>query len=179
MRTITTIILSFGVWTIPAWGQIIIQPRPVLPPPRPAGIILPPQPATAPGLMQPPRRVIFNPWYYGGYLPYYEPTPAPTVINNITIRVPQISPPPAPKPIEKKARLQLVIPRRSQVWLNGNAVDVNAVPLILESPDLRDGQTYTFNIKVVWMEGDQREERIRSVSVGLGEQKSVSYFASR
>lgn len=178
------LLIAFGILLAgrPAWGQIIITPRPLPAPPRPAGIILPPVlPAGAP-VVQPVPRIVVNPLWYGGYLPWYPQweQPAPTVVNNF-IPVPVLVPTaPAPQPVvEKKARLQLNIPRRSQVWINEKPVDVAAVPLLLESPDLKEGQSYTFDVKVVWQEGAQREERKRTVTVPVGEQRSLTYLASK
>jgi uncharacterized protein (TIGR03000 family) len=192
MKRNVTIILSLLFLACTANGQVVIVgTRPAVQPFRPQGIILPPVlPVQAPGLVQRPgfvrpvQRVAFNPyWYAGGYLPiypYYDVspmTPTPVVVNNIFTPAPAPVAIPAPPP-ETKARLQLNIPRRSQVWLNDKQVDIDAVPVLLESPDLKAGQKYTFNVKIVWMEGDKKEERTRSVTVAIGEQTSLSYFTA-
>jgi uncharacterized protein (TIGR03000 family) len=93
------------------------------------------------------------------------PVYAPTYV---TVTAP--SPPP-----DLRASVAMKIPMRSRVWLNGKEVDANVAPLVLQSPPLQEGQTYTFDIKVTWPEGNKTEERTRSMIVGAGEQTSLTY----
>jgi hypothetical protein len=101
------------------------------------------------------------------------------VNNYVPVPVPVLTTPAAPVVVEKKARLLLNLPPNSQVWVNDKPLDAAADPLLVESPDLQAGQRYTFAIKVVWMEGTQREERTRAVTVSVGDQKSLTYFAGK
>jgi uncharacterized protein (TIGR03000 family) len=177
----------------PAFAQLIARPAPHVG--RPAGVIQPPQ-LTIPGQGTPPNATLpprvpplfrpqfSNPFFgalgYGGYWPdYYD---EPLVNNNVapptapptTIIINTVAAPPPPPP-ELRSRLALTVPFRSTVYLSGKEVDSNANPIILESPVLQEGQSYTFHVKVTWTEGQNVEERSRSVTVEAGEQKSLTY----
>jgi uncharacterized protein (TIGR03000 family) len=194
MIRITTLAALALVFAGNAHAQIIIRGRPALPPPVPAGLgqkpVLPLpgsplQHTTA--LPRPTALRTFlgaNPYYnLGGYIPYwpgYYET-APTVINNyIPVPTPAPATPtlPAPKP-ELRAHLTLNVPPGAKVWLAGNEIDAAVAPLILDSPILKEGQSYTFDIKVTWVEGRTTEERTRKVAVDAGESKSLTYIAAR
>lgn len=165
----------------------IVQPAPVFPP-----VYLPIAPGalSTPGVgpARPPlRQFLLNPYYgvwgYGGwgydpYWPgYYETTPP---IVNQYIPVPTPAPAPAPEPVEPpRARLTLNVPAGARVWLGGKEVDAGVSPLVLESPFLREGQAYTFDVKVTWLEGTRTEERSRKVTVPADESRSLTYFAAR
>lgn len=172
-------------------AQIIIRTSP-----RPAGVIQPPS-LPLPGsplqhmTVAPPRNTlrpafVANPYYnWGGFAPYYpyypwyEDRPQTTIVNNVTLPAPQpVQVAPSPPP-ELRARLTLNIPAGSKVWLAGNEMDAAIAPLILESPVLKDGQTYSFDVKVTWLEGRTTEERKRVVVVDAGEMKSLTYFGAR
>jgi uncharacterized protein (TIGR03000 family) len=177
---------------LPAQAQVVRTGRPV----QPAGVILPPQlPVANPASARPappmrPFRPTLFPNYglfgYGGYyaypfLPYdgdYE-RPTTTVVNNyVTVSVPPVVAPPAP-PAELRARLTLDIPPNAKVWLAGKPVDAAALPMVLESPALRPGQTYTFDVKIAWREGDKTQERTRRMTVEAGNGATVTYFGGK
>ncbi|HVK09823.1 MAG TPA: hypothetical protein VM597_13690 [Gemmataceae bacterium] len=177
--------------SLPAQAQFIRTGRPA---PRPAGVIAPPQlPVANPASARPapamrPFRTFGYPNYglygFGGvvypYLPYdYDYDRPNTVVNNyVTVAPPSASVPPAPPP-ELRARLTLDIPTNAKVWLAGTPVDTAALPVILESPILQRGQTYTFDVKIAWREGDKTEERSRSVTVEAGSGSQVTYFGGK
>jgi uncharacterized protein (TIGR03000 family) len=128
---------------------------------------------------------VVNPYYFGGYAPiwpvwYDMPPPAPTIVNNYipAPAAPEVALPPAPPP-ELRARLTLNVPSGAKVWLAGIEMDSAIAPLILESPVLEEGQTYTFDVKVTWIEGRDTEERARKVTVDAGASKSLTYVAVR
>lgn len=173
-------------------------------PAQPAGVIRPVS-LPIPGSLTPPSPVApippaprafhtmsgLNPWFglggYGAYWPLYYDDPlsqpiipaaasAPTTnVTNITVAAPT----PPPPPPELRAKLTLNIPPHAQVLLAGKPVDTAALPVVLESPVLKEGQRYLFDVKVSWREGDKMEERSRSVSVDAGDSKSVTYLAGR
>jgi uncharacterized protein (TIGR03000 family) len=179
------------VTALPADAQLI---RPGRPQPQPAGVILPPQlPVGSAGTPRPNTPPLRGPGTFpthgllglGGYYPYYPYYPwdvpgsapaAPTVINNY---IPVPTAVPASTPPELRARLTLDIPFNSKVWLGGKVVDAGARPLIVESPVLKSGQTYTFDVKVTWREGDKTEERTKTVTVDAGRGATVTYFGGR
>jgi len=210
IRALTPLAVVFALCATAAADTVIIRNGS---PPRPAGVISPPQlpthgvpgspsPTTPPTTLPRPARVappIYYGGYYGayGYSPYwpvwYDTDPAgyagapypgygmggyaaPAAYSAPVVNVPVqntiVLPTPAP---DLKARLTLNIPMRSRVWLGGKEVDAKASPLVLESPPLQEGQSYTFDVKIAWPEGDKTEERARSVIVGAGDQTSLTY----
>jgi uncharacterized protein (TIGR03000 family) len=167
-------------------GNHVMQPQGVITGPTLGfpGALTAPSPS---GPVYPlPRPARFGAPYYGpwGYSPFwpvwYDTDPLPVV--NSVVPVPVYTAPsqtttivlPTP-PVELRARLALTVPLRSRVWVGGKEVDANAAPLVLESPPLRADQSYTFDVKVTWPEGDKTEERTRSVIVGAGDEKSLTY----
>jgi uncharacterized protein (TIGR03000 family) len=97
------------------------------------------------------------------------PMPKPAPISD---------PLPPPQPADLRARLTLNIPAHAQVFLAGKEVDAAATPVVLESPDLREGQRYNFDVKVTWKERDKTQERARVVTVDAGDNKSLTYAAA-
>lgn len=167
---------QFIIQTVPRPGVIQAPVLPLPGSPLQHSVVRPPQPRFKSAVLAHPY---YNLWGYAGYLPWYEPTPATTVVNNIYLPVPEsaiIVPPPA---AELRARLTLNIPPGSRVWLAGKEVDAAVAPLILESPVLREGQTYSFEVRVTWIEGRSTEERKRTVVVDAGDNKSLTHFAAR
>jgi len=180
-----TLIMVPGVF-----GQRVIQAPHV--PSRPAGVIAPPA-LPIPGSLTPPGYTpprphlrpflapnpYFNSWGFAPYWPTWSET-QPAVVNSfIPVPVPTLpSPTPVapPPPPELRARLTLTVPNGASVWLAGKELDANVKPLILESPILQPSQTYTFNLKVTWPEGQRTEERTRVVIVAAGDSKSLAYF---
>ena len=177
-------------------AQVIIRTGRPAPRPQPAGVIATPalpilgsplqHATTAPPIVMPRPYFQSSPYYLlgGGYVPYwpgwYETSP--TIVNNY-IPVPiAATPAPATTPqprAELKARLTLHVPTGAKVFLAGKEVDSAVQPLILESPVLKEGQSYSFDVKVSWIEGRQTEERARKVTVDAGENKSLTYLGSR
>src|SRR5262245_50749182 len=187
------------VFSAEAWAQLIARPGPRIS--RPAGVIQPPSLPIAGSLTAPsptsPARVFprpflgLNPYYgygYGGYAPYwpdyydYDSMNAPNV-PLATVpepkQAPISAPPTSAPPPETKARLTLNIPPGALVTLAGQEVDSAANPVLLESPDLREGQRYTFDIKVSWKERDKMQERARKVVVDAGDTKSLTCTAQK
>jgi uncharacterized protein (TIGR03000 family) len=136
-----------------------------------------------------------NPYYWGWGGGYYYPDyywPWPDMYNveptlPYTYRAAQFAAPvtyvtptyptvvaPA-QPTELRARLAITVPMRARVWIGDREIDANAKPLVVESPPLQAGQSYTFDVKVTWPENGKTEERTRAVTVGAGEQTSLTY----
>ena len=176
---------------LPAEAQVVRGGRPASVP-RPAGVpapILMPTANPASARPAPPMRpyrtagypryglVGFGGYYDYPYYPYDDDYDRPsTVVNNyVTVAPPPVTVTPAPPP-ELKARLTLDIPTNAKVWLAGQPVDAAALPVVLESPALRPGQTYTFDVKIAWREGDKTEERTRTMTVDAGSGATVTYF---
>jgi uncharacterized protein (TIGR03000 family) len=113
-------------------------------------------------------------WYDSDPMPEATYTPAPASAP-VYVIVPQ-APAAPPQPVELRATLNLTVPMRAHVTVGGKEVDAKVSPLILESPVLQAGQSYTFDVKVTWPSGDRTEERTRRVSVDAGDSKSLKYF---
>lgn len=147
---------------------------------------------TAPSPTTPPRPLpqpffggipYYGPWGYSPFWPvWYDTDPLPVFNNVIPVPVPVYTAPSQTtvvlpsQPEELRARLALTVPMRARVWMGDKEVDANSTPLVLESPTLRDGQSYTFDVKVTWPVGERTEERARRVTVGAGEQTSLTYL---
>jgi uncharacterized protein (TIGR03000 family) len=124
----------------------------------------------------------YGPWGYSPFWPvWYDTDPIPVVNTVMPVPVPVYATPSqttivfAAAAAELRARLALSVPMQSRVWVGGKEVDARSAPVVLESPPLQEGQSYTFDLKVTWPEGDKTEERTRSVTVWAGEQTSLAY----
>jgi uncharacterized protein (TIGR03000 family) len=108
----------------------------------------------------------------------YPAMPRPAQFSGTTyhaISANYVMEPAATVAVERRAQLRLSIPQGSKVWLSGREVDANVAPIVLESPPLQEGQMYIFDVKVTWPDGAKTEERTRSVTVGAGQQTSLTY----
>jgi len=172
--------------------------------PQPIGVIQPPTvpfvgsnatPSPVPPIQSFPRRHFrgfpgFAPWgFYPGYWPLpdiYDAEPflpvtppaaqfaaSPVYVVPAAKTVVQDSPPPT-----TRARLTLDVPPGAQVWLAGKPVDTAALPVVLESPSLEPSQRYNFDLRVTWHDSSGDQERKRTVTVGAGESKSLTYASA-
>jgi uncharacterized protein (TIGR03000 family) len=198
IRTTAALALVLAL-TASAWAQLIVRPPPDRP--QPAGVILPPTlpivgsntapSPTSPARVRPRPYLIANPFYdLWGYAPlwpvYYDnppsagtgliPLPVRTEVTVVNVEPTAPAAPAAPAP--SRARLTLTIPPNAQVSVGGQPVDVAAIPLALESPDLEPGQRYTFDLKVTWKERSGVQERKRTVTVAAGQSTSLTYTAA-
>jgi uncharacterized protein (TIGR03000 family) len=178
------------------WAQLMPRTGPRVF--RPAGVISPPSLGFV-GSLTPPSptsrplpRPFLTPNPYIDYFPYapywpqwYDAEPVVTT-NNIplaTVPEPRAAPisaplPPGPPP-DYRAKLTLNLPPGAVVTLAGQEIDTAASPVHLESPELREGQRYTFDVRVFWKERDKTQERARKVTVDAGDTKSLTYTASQ
>ena len=83
------------------------------------------------------------------------------------------------RPPDLRARLALDVPKNAKVWLAGNPVDTTVRPVVLQSRVLGPGQTFTFDVRVTWPEGDKMEERTKAIRVDAGNRASITYFGGR
>jgi len=197
IRTLTPLAVALAVCATAAAaqppvirnGNTILQPQGVISAPSlplSGGTVSPvPSPSTPPPPLPRPYQVAlpyYGPWGYSPYWPvWYDSDPVPVVNNIVPVPVPVYAAPsqttivlPA-TPTELRARLALTVPMQSRVTVGGKEVDAKAAPVMLESPPLQPGQSYTFDLRVTWPEGNKSEERTRSVTVGAGDQTSLTY----
>jgi uncharacterized protein (TIGR03000 family) len=199
IRTLTPLLVAGAICATAAAQPTIVRRGS---PPQPAGVISAPSMPLPGAMVGPvpspttPARPLPRPFrpFLGGGLPYYGPwgyspfwpvwydtDPVPYVNSVEPVPVPVYTAPPQTTvvlptpPEEPRARLTLTAPLGSKVWLGGREVDANVHPLVLQSPPLREGQFYTFDVKVTWAENGKTEERTRTVTVAAGDETSLAY----
>jgi uncharacterized protein (TIGR03000 family) len=203
MFRLTAALALLLAFSAEAWAQLIARPGPRIV--RPAGVIQPPSlpfvgSQGVPSPVQPPRVLPrpflglnpyndYFPYGFGGYAPYwpgYYDYDSMSTTNNVPLATvpeprpaPVSAPPTSAPPPETKARLTLNVPPGAVVTLAGQEVDSAANPVLLESPDLREGQRYTFDIRVTWKERNKMQERARKVVIDVGDTKSLTYTAQQ
>jgi uncharacterized protein (TIGR03000 family) len=194
IRTSAALALVLAL-TASAWAQLIVRPPPGRP--QPAGVIQPPVvpfvgsnavPSPTPLARVAPRPFLmanpfYNVWGYAPLWPAYYDYPAPVEPAYLPVpvrtEVTVVTAPPQPvAPAPLRARLTLNVPANAEVWLAGQAVDVAAVPVVIESPDLEPGQRYNFDIRVAWKEPSGVQERKRTVTVEGGRSTSLTYASA-
>ena len=103
------------------------------------------------------------PNYPGNYLPYrYWPYPSHE----------------GPKVAEMKpycAYITVVVPEKAQVWLEGQPMKQQGTHRKFQSPPLKAGQQYAYQVKVKWEENGKQREQIRDVMVRPGNAVNVSF----
>jgi len=179
-----------------AYGQLrtIRQQAPALPPPT----MIPTEgarqsalpynaPPVSPILARPNLRVG---GYIGGYFPYYfndygYGNGYNTInYNTFNINVPQNYVPPrnfaTPEATANEfpnvARLTLQVPVNAEVTVNGKKLDI-AGSRTIESPELKGNDTYTFDVKVTWMQVTKQIEEKRTLTMKAGDLQSLQYLA--
>ena len=88
---------------------------------------------------------------------------------------------PVPVPAETglTAKLTLRVPDGARVYLQGKMVAAPEVRTVFESPYLKPGESYSFDVRVVWQEKGKDVEEKRTVTAEAGEHKNLTYFAAR
>lgn len=132
--------------------------------------------------------------YYGGYFPYYVPfygsydqgSGYNSINYNYTYNYnfPEGYVPPrnfaTPNGVVNDyptiARLSLQVPLGAEVTVNGRKFDIGT-SRTFESPDLKPNESYTFDVKVTWMENGKPVVEKRSLSVKAGDIQGLQYMA--
>jgi uncharacterized protein (TIGR03000 family) len=79
---------------------------------------------------------------------------------------------------ENKARLHVTLPADAELWLNGKQMQRKGADRDFITPQLKPGQTYSYQVKAQWMqEGRTREEAV-DVKVRANETTNVQIAAS-
>lgn len=122
---------------------------------------------------------------FGGfaYYPTYGYSQPNIIINyNYTYPEPYVPPrnfavpPPAPNAYPNLARLTLSVPAGAEVYLAGKKIEMGT-QRTFESPELKPGESYTFDVRVTWKENGKDVEEKRSLSIQAGELQSLQYIA--
>jgi uncharacterized protein (TIGR03000 family) len=87
---------------------------------------------------------------YGGWPPLLQPLDPPFILAN-----------------EFPAQLTIQLPSPSRMWVDDNAMTGEAATeYVLTSPDLREGEKYTFKVKLRWTDSGKTFETNRTVTLG-------------
>ncbi|HEY8503457.1 MAG TPA: TIGR03000 domain-containing protein [Gemmataceae bacterium] len=125
--------------------------------------------------------------YYGGYYPdpfaapLYPPQP-PAVQRPPALpeRSPSnpLTPPTSVTPGDDRASLTLRVPPAAEVWIDGEPMaDQTGAVRQFVTPPLDPGKTYTYEVRVRWMAGDQPREQVRTITFRAGDEKSLMILA--
>jgi uncharacterized protein (TIGR03000 family) len=118
--------------------------------------------------------------YYGRYpyaaatSDYYYATPAygATPSANYSYGAYSSSP-------DNAARLRVVVPADAKVWFDGNPTKMTGAVRQFESPALKPGRQYTYDVKAQWRNRDDKEvTRTRRVDVGANADVTVDFTGS-
>lgn len=85
-------------------------------------------------------------------------------------------PPPAPNTHPNSAMLTLSVPSGAEVSIGGKKVEISGTRTF-ESPDLNSGETYTFDVRVVWKENGKEVVEKRALTMHAGDHQSLQYLA--
>ena len=118
--------------------------------------------------------------YYGRYpyaaatSDYYYATPAygATPSANYSYGAYSSSP-------DNAARLRVVVPADAKVWFDGNPTKMTGAVRQFESPALKPGRQYTYDVKAQWRDRDRKDvTRTRRVDVGASADVTVDFTGS-
>ena len=149
-----------------------------------------------PGVIAPTRPWVLPPGggWYGGYSPYYPGSfygspyvwgwgmSEPSLDYVRPIQAPPLQGAGGNGPSgtqlvvnpELPAELTLEFPADAAVTLNGQAVQGSGRTRTLTSPQLKAGETYTFDVKANWTADGKKYEWERTVTLGSGERSKVA-----
>ncbi|MEZ6140729.1 MAG: hypothetical protein R3B84_09180 [Zavarzinella sp.] len=89
---------------------------------------------------------------------------------------PAITTPPQQTPVSKDfARIRIVAPSGSVVVWNEREYTVGNDPLLLDSPALRSGQSYYFELVIKWESDGKKLEDRKNIQALAGDEKSLIY----
>lgn len=133
------------------------------------------------------------PYGYGGYYnPYFDPYRQRSIFDRDPTQRPReprsytvdTGPPDASRsllpPIEAaprtdptRARFTLKVPEGAEVWLEGEKMEApTGRERTFVTPELKEGQTYAYDVRVRWQEGGRTQETTRTVTLRAGDEKS-------
>jgi uncharacterized protein (TIGR03000 family) len=123
----------------------------------------------------------FSPYWYDGSNGYSSNN---TYINNNFLLAAPYYPPsnfavPAALPNDHPltARLTLQIPVGAELTINGKKIDAGTNGTY-ESPELRPDETFTFDVRVQWLENGKSVEEKRSLTMNAGDHQNLQYLAA-
>jgi uncharacterized protein (TIGR03000 family) len=110
---------------------------------------------------------------YGAYYPSYAYGYGDSLVDPalVTTRQSFSYTPPA----DNRARIRVRVPRDAELWIAGDTTRQRGVDRLFTSPALSPGKTYTYEIKVRWMDGNRPVEAARKVEVRANETTDVDF----
>jgi uncharacterized protein (TIGR03000 family) len=127
-------------------------------------------------------------FYGGGYYPYelyQDPNAAlPIIIEGPGDLEPApwarslVPVPPLPNEHPTTARLSLQVPSGASVWIQGKKVEMPGPLRVYESPELKMGETFAFDVRVTWIENGKTIEEKRTLTMNPGDFQSLQYIAT-
>jgi uncharacterized protein (TIGR03000 family) len=82
------------------------------------------------------------------------------------------------KPVENVARLQVAVPDTdAEVWLNGVRMKQTGLNRQYNSPPLKAGETYAYDVRVRWTENGKAVERSQTIRVQASKQVKIDLAA--
>jgi uncharacterized protein (TIGR03000 family) len=127
----------------------------------------------------------YDPYYRGygyGYAPsYYDVTPSYSYYPATNYSEPQIRQAfyPAPAAAQQSVNVTVLVPTAdAQVWFENGATSQRGMERLFHSPPLAPNQTFTYSIKVRWIENGRTVDQERRVNVQAGQNVTVNFRES-
>lgn len=127
----------------------------------------------------------YAPWGYS--TPYYSAGPSIQIINTNVLPAPEIDltpsrslipAPPLPNQHPTRARLELRAPAGAEVFINDKKIEMGGPVRNFESPELKPGESYTFDVRLRWEENGKPVEEKRTLSMRGGDFQSLQYLGA-
>lgn len=172
----------------PAFGfaQGFSSPRPAQPPVRAPGMrqFNPAFGPYMPGMIRPLVPYGYSPWWYAPsiYAPEYSYPWAYAQPPMVRATAPRTPPPlqgagggsPALANPDLPASFTIEFPADVKLWLNGKEVPGDGRTRTLESPTLKSGTAFTFDVRAEWTADGKRYEWDRNLTLSAGEKSRAT-----
>lgn len=156
-------------------------------------VVTPPYglPFTYPAYYPYPGLMPYPPDYYSGGYPLYS-SPAPVRVSQVLpadyARTPLALPGPPRQRIEEfdlpakatpaketAAQVEVRVPVGAEVWFDGNKTNQTGAVRQFQSPPLKPGERYAYEVRARWKAAGQDTEETRRVTVRAGDRVTVDF----
>jgi uncharacterized protein (TIGR03000 family) len=104
---------------------------------------------------------------FGASRPYMVPTTSPLPTTSLFPSPNLLGMNPTPT---APANIRVVLPSATaNVWFEGHSTQTTGTDRVYLSPPIASGNTYSYQIKAAWMEGDRQVVQERTIAVGAGQ----------
>jgi uncharacterized protein (TIGR03000 family) len=120
-----------------------------------------------------------------GYYPYYSYSVQPRVVstplvyNSSDINAPRVANTTTSSsnyaPADDTAHVNVKVPAGAQLWFNDKQTQQTGTDRTFETPPLKPGQKYTYDVKAQWKENGQTMTKTRTISVTAGANVNVDF----